>query len=104
MWPLEHEVVWDIVIAIISELKLPLDQITNLDNLFCTAAAAVHCALCELRSGKMVDIVFSAFTYRYMYDQLMDYIKKDITLDLELAKRWNDFKACTITRLEDINY
>ncbi|KAG1769027.1 hypothetical protein EDD22DRAFT_843815 [Suillus occidentalis] len=103
MWPLEHEVVWDTVITVISELKLQLDQITNLDNLFCTAAAAVHCALCELRSGKMVDIVFSAFTYRYLYDQLMDYIKKDITLDLELAKRWNNFKACTITRLEDIN-
>ncbi|KAG2337980.1 hypothetical protein BDR05DRAFT_952257 [Suillus weaverae] len=101
LWPLEHEVVWDIVISAISELKLQR-HIKNLDNLFCTAAAVVHCALCELRDGKMVDIVFSAVNCKQIYDQLMDYIIKDIALNAELAKRWNDFKACTITRLEDI--
>ncbi|KAG0695491.1 hypothetical protein DFH29DRAFT_1005431 [Suillus ampliporus] len=100
-WPFEHEVIWDVVLGVISELKLQ-HHIKNLDNLFCTAAAAVYCALWELRSGKMVNVVFSAFSYKDMYGQLMDYIIKYITPNTELAKRWKDFKACTVTRLEDI--
>ncbi|KAG2129690.1 uncharacterized protein EDB93DRAFT_1108616 [Suillus bovinus] len=96
VWPLENEVVWDIVISVISELKLQ-QHVKNLDNLFCIAAAAVYCASCELRNRKMVDLVFSASNYRHTYNQLMDYISKHITPNAELVERWKNSKACTTT-------
>jgi hypothetical protein len=101
LWPFEHEVVWDVVLGVIVQLKLK-QHVNNLNNLFCTAAAAVHCALWELRNGKMVDIAFSASSYKHMYNQLMDYIIKHIIPDTELSKRWKDFNTCTVNRLEDI--
>ncbi|KAG1753298.1 hypothetical protein EDB19DRAFT_1824044 [Suillus lakei] len=66
-WPFEHEVIWDVALGVILELKLQ-PHIKNLNNIFCTAAAAIYCALLELRSRKMVDIVFSAVSYKNMYD------------------------------------
>ncbi|KAG1863887.1 hypothetical protein F4604DRAFT_1957191 [Suillus subluteus] len=100
-WLFEQEVVWDIVIGTASILKLQC-HIKNLNNLFCTAVAVAHCALMELLNRKMVAIVFSAVSDKHIYDQLMNYINKHITPNKESVKRWKDFKACTITRFEDI--
>ncbi|KAG2123317.1 hypothetical protein BD769DRAFT_1670068 [Suillus cothurnatus] len=51
---LESNVVWDVLVNTVAELKL-YRHIKTLKSLFCTSAAAVKCALMELRTGKLVE-------------------------------------------------
>jgi hypothetical protein len=102
LYAFEHEVVWDVVLGVVLELKLQ-NYIVNLDNLFCTAAAAVRCALQELSSGKLVDVEFSAQAFETIYIQLKSYIRDDILPDAERSRRWFEFKIFTMVRLTDLS-
>ncbi|KAG1798516.1 uncharacterized protein HD556DRAFT_1305979 [Suillus plorans] len=86
LYAFEHEVIWDIVLGVVSELKYR-HYITDLDNLFCTAAAAVYCVLLELLGGKLTDIEFSAQAFKHVYDKLKPYIQDHIYTDAQLSKR-----------------
>lgn len=98
---LENHVVWDVLLNTVRELKL-YEYVTSLKSLFCTSAAAVKCALRELRTGKLVEIPFSGIEFKSLHDSLEDHIDKVIALDPVLLKRWEDYNMLTFLRLRQL--
>ncbi|KAG2069593.1 hypothetical protein BDR04DRAFT_1118913 [Suillus decipiens] len=86
LYPFEQEVIWDIILGVVLELKYQ-HYITDLNNLFCTAATAVCRVLEEFSQGILVDIKFLAHTFKSIYNGLKDYIQDHIYTDPELSKR-----------------
>lgn len=68
---------WDIVINAVVELKLK-SHLKELDKLFYAAAAAVKCALMELRSGRFMEMEFTFWAFEDMYEALTNYISKHV--------------------------
>ncbi|KAG2099675.1 hypothetical protein BD769DRAFT_1394129 [Suillus cothurnatus] len=102
MWfAFENEVLLDIVLDALLELGWQ-PYLEDLDNMFCTAALAVHCALLELSNGGFVHTEFTASDYKPMYDKLQKYIKEHIVPDAELLKRWVEYKKRASDRLKSI--
>lgn len=97
---LENEVVWEVVLDAIAELKL-YDDLIDLDSMFCAAAAALHCALRELVGKQFIQVDFAGEVYRKFYDQLLDHLKKKC-LDQSFLTRWKNYKDLTDTRLKQI--
>jgi hypothetical protein len=98
----EHDAVLDVVLGVVRKLKYR-NYVDNLDNLYCTAAAAIYCILMRYSSGKSDSTVkFTAKDFKYMYDMLKNHITDIIEKDENLAKRWLDVKAYTIVRLADV--
>jgi hypothetical protein len=98
----EHDVVLDMVLGIVRKLKY-WNYVDNLNNLYCTAAAAIYCILMWYSSRKSNSTVkFMAKDLKYMYDMLKNHITNIIEKDENLAKRWLDVKAYTIVRLADV--
>lgn len=98
----EHDAILDVVIGVVRKLNY-WDYVYDLDNLYCTAAAAIYCVLMQFSSGwfnRAVD--FTAESFKFMYDLLMGHIINVIKKDESLAKRWVDVKAYTSTRLSDL--
>ncbi|KAG1853880.1 hypothetical protein C8R48DRAFT_675800 [Suillus tomentosus] len=97
---LENHVVWDVLLNTVRELKL-YEYVTSLKSLFCTSAAAVKCALRELRTGKLVEIPFSGIEFKSLHDSLEDYIDKEpvdyiiCAIFRSFGKRWSSFKVVT---------
>lgn len=98
---LENGVVWDIVINAVVELKLK-PHLEELDRLFCAAAAAVECALMELRSGRFVEMDFTFRAFEDMYEALANYISEHVACDPVLCQRWKQYKVWTLQRLHQI--
>ncbi|KAG2143845.1 hypothetical protein BD769DRAFT_1382915 [Suillus cothurnatus] len=95
----EHDAVLDVVLGVVRKLKYR-NYVDNLDNLYCTAAAAIYCILMRYSSGKSDSTVkFTAKDFKYMYDMLKNHITDIIEKDENLAKRWLDVKAYTIVRM-----
>lgn len=104
LYAFEHEALWDVVLEVISELQC-IDFLTadTLDNIFCSAAAAIYCALKERAgNGQPSSIDFTVANFRSTYDSLMDYITNHINSNEELRQRWIDFKHLTFTRVQEI--
>jgi hypothetical protein len=104
LYAFEHEVVWDVVLDVISELKCRDDlSAETFDNLFCTAAAAIYCALKE-RAGdvKQTSIDFTVAGFQSTYNLLKDHITNHISVHEELLQRWNDYKHLTYARSGEI--
>ncbi|KAG1767755.1 hypothetical protein EDD22DRAFT_949817 [Suillus occidentalis] len=104
LYAFEHEAIWDVVLDAISELKcrefLTAD---TLDNIFCSAAAAIYCALKERAgNGEPPSIDFTVANFRSTYESLMNHITNHINSDEELRQRWNDYKHLTFTRVQEI--
>ncbi|KAG1751952.1 hypothetical protein EDD22DRAFT_850687, partial [Suillus occidentalis] len=98
----EHDAILDVVIGVVRKLNY-WDYVYDLDNLYCTAAAAIYCVLTQFSSGwfnRAVD--FTAESFKFMYDLLMGHIINVIKKDESLAKRWVDVKAYTTTILSDL--
>ncbi|KAG2088384.1 uncharacterized protein F5147DRAFT_658722 [Suillus discolor] len=70
---LENEVVWDVLLNTVVELDL-YPYIVDLNKMFCAAAAAVKCALMELRMGKFQEIDFTFQGFEQIYKELMKHI------------------------------
>ncbi|KAG1733771.1 hypothetical protein EDD22DRAFT_852578, partial [Suillus occidentalis] len=87
----EHDAILDVVIGVVRKLNY-WDYVYDLDNLYCTAAAAIYCVLTQFSSG----------CFKFMYDLLMGHIINVIKKDESLAKRWVDVKAYTTTILSDL--
>lgn len=98
----EHDAILDVVLGIVRKLKYLLN-VTDLDNLYCTAVAAVYCVLLRLSSGKLNrTILFTSEAFRFMYDISMKHITDVIEKDGVLGKRWLDVKNYTFKRLFDV--
>jgi hypothetical protein len=97
----ESEVLLDIVLDALLELGWQ-PFLEDLDNMLCTAALAVHCALLELSSGGFVHTEFTASDYKPMYNKLQNYIKEHIVSNPELSKRWVEYKKHILDRLKSI--
>lgn len=70
---LENEVVCHVLLDVIVELNL-YRYVDNLDSLFCLAAAALSCALAELRDGHFTNTDFTADGYQLFYDNVIFHI------------------------------
>ncbi|KAG2140891.1 uncharacterized protein EDB93DRAFT_1252676 [Suillus bovinus] len=87
----EHNAILDMVLGIVWKLKYLLN-VTDLDNLYCTAVAAVYCVLLRLSSGKLNrTILFTSKAFRFMYDISMKHITDVIEKDSVLGKRCLDY-------------
>ncbi|KAG1774800.1 hypothetical protein EV702DRAFT_1047348 [Suillus placidus] len=93
---LENVVVWNVLLNNIVELDL-YPHTHNLDKMFCAAAAAVKCALMELRTGTFMEIDFTFQGFRHIYNDLLNHIGEYISLNPELLKRWDEYKQYTLT-------
>ncbi|KAG1807382.1 hypothetical protein EV424DRAFT_1543925 [Suillus variegatus] len=98
----EHDALLDVVLGVVRKLKY-WPYIQDLDNLYCTAAAAIYCILMQFSSGKLDrEIEFLAESFKFVYDLSKQYIANVIQKNEKLAKQWSDVKARTMTRLADI--
>ncbi|KAG1844368.1 hypothetical protein F4604DRAFT_1689124 [Suillus subluteus] len=94
----EHDVVLDVVLGVVRKLKY-WRYVNDLDNLYCTAVAAIYCVLMRFSSGKLDrTIEYTAEDFKFMYNMLKKHITDVIEKDENLAKRWSDVKAYTIVR------
>lgn len=100
-YPFEHEVVWNVVLNTVLELELQ-PFLDDLDNLFCTAAVAVHCALLERSAKGWQHVDFTVSDSKPMYNKLRKYIREDIIRDDVLSNRWSEYKERTATRLRTL--
>ncbi|KAG1873418.1 hypothetical protein C8R48DRAFT_669997 [Suillus tomentosus] len=98
---LENVVVWHVLLNTIMELRLR-PYLKNLDKMFCLAAAAVKCALMELRTGTFMEIDFTFQGFRHIYEELLKHIDEYIFHNPKLWKRWNAYKAYTLKRLDQL--
>ncbi|KAG1744077.1 uncharacterized protein EDB91DRAFT_1080884 [Suillus paluster] len=102
MHPFEHRVICTVVINTILKLGY-VPYITELDALFCTAAAAVECALQELASGQLnTSIDFGVSNFKPRYTLLLEYICDHIKTNPESSAHWEEFKNRIRARLVDI--
>ncbi|KAG1728861.1 uncharacterized protein EDB91DRAFT_1253291 [Suillus paluster] len=102
MHPFEHHIIRTVVINTILKLGY-VPYITELDALFCTAAAAVECALQELASGQLnTSIDFGVSNFKPRYTLLSEYIHNHIKTNPESSARWEEFKNRIRARLVDI--
>lgn len=100
--PFEHDALLDVVIGVVRKLKYH-DYVKELDNLYCTATAAIYCVLKQFSPGKLPrEIDFTAHAFKFMYDLSKAHITDVIEQDEILAKRWSDVKEYTLRRLADI--
>jgi hypothetical protein len=99
---LENDVVWDVVVDAVSEHGL-YGLITNVDNLFCLAAAAVACALHEMRRGYFHQVEFTAEAYQGFYDRLANHLKALLSHDKVFFARWREYTDLTMKRLKQID-
>ncbi|KAG2119187.1 hypothetical protein DEU56DRAFT_918696 [Suillus clintonianus] len=97
----EHDAILDVVIGVVRKLKYQ-HYVNNLDNLYCTAVAAIYCVFKQYSSGKLQEMEFTAQAFKFMYDMSKKHITDVIEKDEDLAKRWLDVKALTIVRLADV--
>ncbi|KAG1853550.1 hypothetical protein C8R48DRAFT_777061 [Suillus tomentosus] len=98
----EHDALLDVVLGVVRKLKYR-PYIQDLDNLYCTATAAIYCILMQFSSGKLDrEIECSAESFKFVYDLSKQYIVNVIQKNEKLAKKWSDVKARTMTRLADI--
>ncbi|KAG0704144.1 hypothetical protein DFH29DRAFT_997849 [Suillus ampliporus] len=97
----ENEVIWDVILNTVLELGYQ-PYLEELDNIFCTAAVAVYCALKELSKGKFQFVDFAVSEFKPKYTKLMDHIRDHITPNAELSKRWKEYKRRTLHRLSNI--
>ncbi|KAG1740720.1 hypothetical protein EDD22DRAFT_851768 [Suillus occidentalis] len=101
-FPFEHHVISTVVLETIVKLGY-VPYTTELNSLFCTAAAAVECALRERANAEsLVNIDFGITHYKPRYTLLMDYIRDVITPNSELFARWEDYKLRVLERLREI--
>ncbi|KAG1759549.1 hypothetical protein EDD22DRAFT_955755 [Suillus occidentalis] len=102
VYAFEHRVISTIVINTILKLGY-VDYIEELDDLFCTGAAAVECVLLELASAKDgVSIDFGVSNFKRRFTILKEYIENHIKTNPELLRRWEEFKNCIHARLREI--
>ncbi|KAG1863497.1 hypothetical protein C8R48DRAFT_773550 [Suillus tomentosus] len=102
LYPFEHRVITTVVINAILKLGY-VPHITELDSLFCTASAAVECALQERASRQLdVSIDFGVSNFKSRYTVLFEYIRDHIKPNPELSARWEEFKNRIRARLIEI--
>lgn len=101
-FPFEHPVILTVVLETIVKLGyVPYTE--ELNSLFCTAAAAVECALRErANTESLVNIDFGITHHKHRYILLMNYIRDIITPNSELLARWEDYKLRVLERLREI--
>ncbi|KAG1866015.1 hypothetical protein F4604DRAFT_1928336 [Suillus subluteus] len=97
---LEDEVVWCVLLDTIVELELRR-HLVDLDSLFCLAAAAICCALNELRNNQFTHIEFTAERYQGLYNNLLNHLRT-ISSDPVFLARWQECKRLTLARLAQI--
>ncbi|KAG2745030.1 hypothetical protein P692DRAFT_20877551 [Suillus brevipes Sb2] len=98
----EHDAILDVVIGVVRKLNY-LRYVKHLDNLYCTAVAAVYCVLTQFSSGWLNRAIeFTAERFKFMYDLSREHITNVIEKDESLARRWVDVKAYTTVRLNDV--
>ncbi|KAG1739425.1 uncharacterized protein EDB91DRAFT_1082370 [Suillus paluster] len=73
----------------------------TLKSLFCTASAAVKCALQECSTGQ--EFKFGVTDFKPVYDSFSDYIDTQIVLYPELLARWKEYTLCVLATLRDIS-
>lgn len=101
----EHHVILTVVLDTVVKLGYVdyLDEL-ELDSLFCTAVAAVECALREQASAQTsVNIDFGITDYKPRYTLLMEYIRDIITPNPVLLARWKEYKLRVLNRLKSIS-
>jgi hypothetical protein len=96
LFAFENHVLLTVVLDTILKLGYA-PYITELDSLFCTAAAALESALRELASGQVSE--FGVTDFKPRYTLLKEYIRDVITPNPELSKRWEEYKLCIFNRL-----
>ncbi|KAG1744354.1 hypothetical protein EDD22DRAFT_1005712 [Suillus occidentalis] len=102
LYPFEHRVILTVVLNTILVLGF-VPYISDLDALFCTAAAAVECALQELASGELGKTIdFGVSNSKPRYTLFMEYIRDHIKTDSELSTRWMEYKGRVCSRLREI--
>jgi hypothetical protein len=99
----EHDAILDVVLGVVTKLKYR-HYVKDLNNLYCTATAAVYCVFQQFSSAKSSprEVEFTAQAFKFMYDLSKAHITDVIEKDEDLAKRWSDVKAYTTLRLDDI--
>ncbi|KAG2107799.1 hypothetical protein BD769DRAFT_1392898 [Suillus cothurnatus] len=85
LFAFENHVLLTVVLDTILKLGYA-PYITELDSLFCTAAAALESALRELASGQVSE--FGVTDFKPRYTLLKEYIRDVITPNPELSKRY----------------
>lgn len=82
----EHDALLDVVLGVVRKLKY-WHYIRDLDNFYCTAAAAIYCVLMQFSSRKLDhEIEFSTDSFKFIYDLSKQYIMNIIQKDKKLAK------------------
>ncbi|KAG2096685.1 uncharacterized protein F5147DRAFT_656501 [Suillus discolor] len=103
LYPFEHRVILTVVLNTMLTLGF-VPYISDFDALFCTAAAAVECALQELASAQLeVFIDFGVSNSKPRYTLFMEYIRDHIETDPELSTRWKEYKDRVHARLVEIS-
>lgn len=102
LYPFEHRVILTVVLNTILVLGF-VPYISDLNALFCTAAASVECTLQELASAQLgVSIDFGVSNFKPRFTFFMEYIRDRINTDSELSTRWKVYKERVHSRLRQI--
>ncbi|KAG1719319.1 hypothetical protein EDD22DRAFT_963309 [Suillus occidentalis] len=102
VYPFEHRVISTVVLNTVLKLSF-VPFVTELDDLFCSAAAAVECVLQELASAKKaVSIDFGVANFKPRFTLLKEYIRIHIKTNARLSTRWEAYKNRIRARLLDI--
>lgn len=101
LFAFEHHMIETVLNAILKLGYVPF--ITELDSLYCIAAAAVECVLMELTCGQFaVTIDFGVTNFKAKHTLLQKYMQDFILPNPELLTWWQQYKLCTCDRLIDI--
>ncbi|KAG1883633.1 hypothetical protein F4604DRAFT_1952669 [Suillus subluteus] len=84
--PFENDVLRDVIQNTILELGY-LPCVTELDSMYCTATAAVHCAMLGLKGGGNDNVEFLVRVFKPMHTGLMKFIQEYI----KPHKEWSDW-------------
>lgn len=102
VYAFEHRVISTVVLDTVLKLGYA-PYIEELDDLFCTGAAAVECVLQELASAKDgVSIDFGVSNFKPRFTLLKDHINNHIKTNPELRRRWEKYKDRIRARFADI--
>ncbi|KAG1725946.1 hypothetical protein EDD22DRAFT_853621 [Suillus occidentalis] len=101
LWPFENDVLLDIVLNTIMDLRYEL-YLTDLKAMFSTASAALQCALQERVSRGLTRVDFDVPHFKPVFQSFETYIEEVVEHDLELSARWQRFQECIFATLRDI--